>query len=125
MPHLTLEYSANLARLDPSATLAALNRALAASGQFDDLDIKSRATSFADFAVGSRAPGHAFVHAKLAILAGRSEQTRRELSEQVLCALKAVVPAHAGLALQLCVEIVEIERASYAKALVPAAVSIA
>ncbi|MCA8118400.1 hypothetical protein LGN07_06710 [Burkholderia cepacia] len=41
MPHLTLEYSANLDGFDAGATLRALNAALAASGHFDERDIKS------------------------------------------------------------------------------------
>ena len=48
MPHLTLEYSANLDGFDAGATLRALNAVLAASGHFDELDIKSRALQAGD-----------------------------------------------------------------------------
>jgi 5-carboxymethyl-2-hydroxymuconate isomerase len=118
MPHLTLEYSSNLNHLDPQASLNAINRTLVASGQFEELDIKSRALKFDDFVIGNQHTGHAFAHAKLAILTGRSVDTKRTLSEQVLATLQSSVPEHVGLAIQLCVEIVEIERESYTKAVV-------
>ncbi|KEZ06675.1 5-carboxymethyl-2-hydroxymuconate isomerase [Burkholderia sp. MSh2] len=116
MPHLTLEYSANLDGFDAGATLRALNAALSASGQFDELDIKSRALRFDIFAVGTSPAPRAFVHAKLAVLSGRSIDVKRELSEQVLAELARHVVAPSGTHLQLCVEILELERGSYAKA---------
>ncbi|VWC31190.1 5-carboxymethyl-2-hydroxymuconate isomerase [Burkholderia lata] len=116
MPHLTLEYSANLDGFDAGATLRALNTALAASGHFDELDIKSRVLRFDTFAVGTSSAPRAFVHAKLAVLSGRTTDVKRELSEQVLAELKRHVVAPSGTHLQLCAEILELERESYAKA---------
>lgn len=116
MPHLTLEYSANLDGFDAGATLRALNAALAASGQFNELDIKSRALRFDTFAVGTSPAPRAFVHAKLAVLSGRTTDVKREVSEQVLAELKRHVVAPPGTHLQLSAEILELERESYAKA---------
>ncbi|WP_230975204.1 5-carboxymethyl-2-hydroxymuconate Delta-isomerase [Burkholderia stagnalis] len=118
MPHLTLEYSGNLDGFDARATLVALNEALAASGHFDELDIKSRASCFDTFAVGTAHAPRAFAHAKLAILGGRSADVKRALSEQVLSVLAQCCRAPSGTHLQLCAEILEIERESYAKAAV-------
>ncbi|MGS0894886.1 5-carboxymethyl-2-hydroxymuconate Delta-isomerase [Burkholderia stagnalis] len=116
MPHLTLEYSANLDGFDAGATLRALNAVLAAGGHFDELDIKSRALRFDTFAVGTSPAPRAFVHAKLAVLSGRSIDVKRDLAEQVLAELTRVVAAPSGTHLQLCAEIQELERESYAKA---------
>ena len=116
MPHLTLEYSANLDGFDAGATLRALNAALAASGHFNETDIKSRALRFDTFAVGTSPAPRAFVHAKLAVLSGRTTDVKRELSEQVLAELKRHVVAPPGTHLQLSAEILELERESYAKA---------
>ncbi|MBY4726751.1 MULTISPECIES: 5-carboxymethyl-2-hydroxymuconate Delta-isomerase [Burkholderia] len=116
MPHLTLEYSANLDGFDAGATLRALNAALAASGHFNELDIKSRALRFDAFAVGTSPAPRAFVHAKLAVLSGRTIDVKRELSDQVLAELKRHVVAPPGTHLQLSAEILDLERESYAKA---------
>ncbi len=116
MPHLTLEYSANLDPFDTESILLALNEALAASGQFDEVDIKSRCVRRDAFLVGTSHAPRAFVHATLAILSGRALDTRRALSEQVLAVLKAHFGAPSGTHLQLSAQVVEIERESYAKA---------
>ncbi|TCW82694.1 5-carboxymethyl-2-hydroxymuconate isomerase [Burkholderia sp. SRS-46] len=116
MPHLTLEYSGNLDGFDARATLVALNAALAASGHFDELDIKSRAVCFDTCVVGTADAPRAFAHAKLAILSGRSADAKRALSELVLSVLAQCCRAPSGTHLQLCAEMMEIERESYAKA---------
>lgn len=116
MPHCTLEYAGSLDRFDAAATLASLNRTLVASGQFEERDIKSRAMQFDAFAVGVADEPRAFVHAKLAILSGRSADVKRALSDSLLAALREHCNAAAGVHLQLSVEVVDIDRPSYAKA---------
>ena len=59
-----------------------------------------------------------FVHARLAILSGRPEAVRRQLSEALLAVLEAQVPRPDFMGLQLCVEVQEIHRETYAKATV-------
>lgn len=115
MPHLTIEYSDNLPQFDASHALMALNQALVASGQFEEIDIKSRAIRFTDFLVGTSTANRAFVHAKLAILSGRSIEIKQELSKNLLSTLNGVCAWPAVLQVQLCVEVLEIERQSYAK----------
>ncbi len=115
MPHLTLEYTNNLTALDAGRVLLALNHALVASGQFEDIDIKSRALPLETFLIGTSVGNHAFVHVKLALLSGRSSQTKSELSSALLRVLRANCEAGAGNHLQLCVEVQDIDRASYAK----------
>ncbi len=115
MPHLTLEYSSNLHQFDADATLMAMNHALVASGHFEEIDIKSRAIQMGCFLVGTSSTGRAFVHAKLAILSGRSVETKQALSNRLLAALQAACAWPATLQVQLCVEVLEIERQSYAK----------
>lgn len=117
MPHLTIEYSANISAFDTAATLRALNEALATSGHFErEIDIKSRCVRRDAFRVGTSSEPRAFVHATLAILSGRALDTRRALSEQVLAVLKTHCGTPSGVHLQLSAQVVEIERESYAKA---------
>lgn len=116
MPHLTLEYTSNLSSLDAMGAIKRLNQVLAASGQFEEeIDIKSRAVRLEFSAVGTAAEGRAFMHVKLAILSGRSPEIKAALSHQLLAVLKEVCGPLAGLHTQLCVEIQEIDRGSYAK----------
>lgn len=116
MPHLTVEYTRNLAGFDAPQALAALNRVLVASGQFEAIDIKSRAIALDTHLVGTGERACAFVHAKLAILSGRPVHTKREISDALLAVLKEACTWPAALHVQLCVEVQEIERESYAKA---------
>ncbi|MGL4767615.1 MAG: 5-carboxymethyl-2-hydroxymuconate Delta-isomerase [Formosimonas sp.] len=118
MPHLTVEYSANLA-LDAQAVLLRLNQTLLDSGEFDELDIKSRMLRLDDFRVGLNAPQEAFVHVKLAILSGRSAAVKQRLSAQLLHGLQTAQAWPSALSVQLCVEINEIERDSYSKTHMP------
>jgi 5-carboxymethyl-2-hydroxymuconate isomerase len=115
MPHLTIEYTDNLPQFNAGGALLALNEALAASGHFEEIDIKSRAVQVGTYLVGTSPGARAFVHVKLAILCGRSIQTRHELSDRLLSVLKATGAWPAGTHVQLCVEVQEIERETYSK----------
>lgn len=116
MPHLNLEYTANLAGFDPAAALVAINAACQASGLFGEADIKSRAVAWEHYRIGVKPLPRAFVHVRIALLAGRSDGERQALAERVLAALNATVDAPEGTELQLSVETVELDRPSYAKA---------
>ncbi len=120
MPHLTLEYTSNLSDLDPKRILIALNHALVASGQFEEFDIKSRALPLDTFLVGTADERRAFVHAKLALLSGRSAQTKSDLSGAMLRVLRMACKGLADCPVQLCAEIIDMDRASYAKDLLTA-----
>ncbi|WP_236183621.1 5-carboxymethyl-2-hydroxymuconate Delta-isomerase [Pseudomonas protegens] len=119
MPHLHMEYTANLPQLDVDKALLRLNHGLVASGQFsDEFDIKSRAVKVEAFRVGTGIGERGFVHVKLALLSGRSPEVKKQLSEGLLAVLKDLAPWPADVQVQLCVEIVDIDRASYSKAAV-------
>ncbi len=116
MPHMTVEYTANLNDFDAGAALLTLNQALLECGEFNEADIKSRAIRQQDFLIGLQAGQRAFIHVKLHILSGRSVEQKQGVSSRLLQALTASFQPHAGLSTQLCVEILDIERASYSKA---------
>lgn len=114
MPHLILHHTANLTGFDPDAALAVANRALVDSGQFEAIAIKSRALVLDRYRVGDADAGHAFVHATLKILPGRSETLRAALGRLVHDALAPCLPL-LDLHCQLCVEVVELQAATYTK----------
>ncbi len=120
MPHLTLEFSGNLAGFDAKQTLSKLNQALVASGQFEEVDIKSRALACDTFLVGLARDGRAFVHVKLALLNGRPAEIKQALSSALLEVLRETCSGITTCQLQLSVEILEIERALYSKAVLTA-----
>ncbi|GAB2880180.1 5-carboxymethyl-2-hydroxymuconate Delta-isomerase [Pseudoduganella ginsengisoli] len=115
MPHLTIEYTSNLPQFNANEAMLVLNQALVASGHFEEIDIKSRAVPIDAFLVGTSLDGRAFVHVKLAILSGRSVQAKQELSATLLHVLKEACAWPPDTHVQLCVEVQEIERESYAK----------
>lgn len=114
MPHLTLEHPADLPGFDPAAALRQLNQAAFASGLFAERDIKSRALPLQTYAVGTGAAGGAFLHLCVALLPGRSQAVKAELSAALLRALGEALPPHAP-ELQLSVEMRELDAPSYAK----------
>jgi 5-carboxymethyl-2-hydroxymuconate isomerase len=119
MPHLIVEYTDNLApAFDAGAILRAANRSLIDGGEFEPDNIKSRAVPLVDYRVGDHDADQAFVHAHLHILPGRSESQRRALSERLRDVLREHCPKQSGLTTQITVEVLELHRDFYAKAVV-------
>lgn len=116
MPHLHLEYTANLTHLDVDKALLRLNHVLVGSGQFAaEFDIKSRALKVEQFRVGTGLGERAFIHIKLALLSGRSAQVKKQLSENLLAVLQDLGPWPAHLEVQLSVDILDMDRECYSK----------
>lgn len=119
MPHLHLEYTANLPDLAIEKTLLRLNNVLMASGQFgSEFDIKSRAVKVESFQVGTSLSSRGFVAVKLSLLSGRSPQIKKQLSESLLAALQDLGDWPEGVQLQLSVELLDIDRDSYSKVVI-------
>ena len=116
MPHLHMEYTANLTDLNADVALMRLNNTLVGSSQFSaEFDIKSRAVMVETFKVGTALAERAFVHVKLALLSGRSAQIKKQLSESLLEVVQGLCEWPSGVEVQLCVEILDIDRDSYSK----------
>mgnify|MGYP003730343275 CR=1 FL=1 len=116
MPHLHLEYTANLTDLAVEKTLLRLNNVLMASGQFgSEFDIKSRAFKVESFQVGTSLSPRAFIAVKLSLLSGRSPQVKKQLSESLLAALQDMGEWPADMQIQLSVQLVDMDRESYSK----------
>ncbi|CAM2138481.1 MULTISPECIES: 5-carboxymethyl-2-hydroxymuconate Delta-isomerase [Paraburkholderia] len=115
MPHLTLEYSANLADGASIGTLCAtlaqvLDAQRDAHGArvYPRGGIRTRALRCEQYFIADGDPHHAFLHGCLKIAAGRSADVRRATGDALFAAIKQhfaeAFEAH-GLALSL--EIVE------------------
>lgn len=124
MPHLTIEYSDNLPGFAPRAALAHANQMLDASGLFQEIDIKSRIIACPMFQVGLADSGRGFIHARIAIMPGRTDQQKADLTQAVLHALRQQLPTLPELHVQISVELTELDASSYAKDSVLGGVSI-
>lgn len=116
MPHLTIEYTANLPHYPEAETLTALNAALCAHPEIqDEVDLKTRFIVADSFEMGTAPAQRAFVHAQLRLLAGRTPQAKKELSETIAAVLRERTPRPHGVAIHLSVEVVDMDRGSYVK----------
>ena len=116
MPHLIVEYSQNLAGFPEAQALTELNQAVTSSPEvLDEADLKSRFVLVDSFEVGTAPANRAFVHAQLRLLAGRTPEAKKELSDLIAAVLRERTPRPQGVMVQLSVEIVDMDRPSYVK----------
>jgi 5-carboxymethyl-2-hydroxymuconate isomerase len=111
MPHVVVEYSANLrARIDVPALLRCLHEAALATGVFPLGGTRTRAAERTDFVVADGHPDNAFVHVTLRIGHGRDLETRRRAGQQVFDALRLqLAPVFDASPLAISFEIQEID----------------
>ena len=115
MPHLIIEYSRNTPEFDAHALLLECNQALFASGQFTEIDIKSRALRHDAFAIGVGAASRAFIALRLALLSGRSSEIKRDLSRRLMDSVTRNIRQTHGIEVQITVELQDMERDSFLK----------
>ena len=106
MPHLTIEYSANLdANLDMGAFCAAMRDAMMETGIFPLAGIRVRAFPCHTYVIADGDPTLAYLHMICRIGAGRDEATRLKAAEHIYAAaethMKARVPGPFALSLDL------------------------
>ena len=118
MPHLIVEYSSNLESFPEAHALDALNATIIATGQVQhEQDLKSRTIRTEHFVIGSDPTAlRGFVHAELRLLAGRTPEMKRDLSDRIGAVLREHTPKPDGMLVQLSVDIVDMDKASYFKA---------
>ena len=122
MPHLTLEYTADLrdSTFDQRHLLKKLNLAIADLGEGIQLaDIKSRAVCLEETLIGAGQTSQTFVHARLALLNTRPEAFKVRAAETVLAVLKNYFE-HRAEQVELCSEVQDIAPACYRKTYLPA-----
>ena len=114
MPHLVIQYSANLdGTVDMGALCRALSAVLAGSGIFPAGGIRVRAYAAEDFAIADNHPRNAFADMVLRIGSGRSAVEKADTGT----ALMAAASAHFAALLNephfaLSLEIVDIDAAA-------------
>jgi len=117
MPHLTLEYTANLDEWasDPGVLLS-LHRTLESVAGIKVGNCKSRWRMVEEWVVGDGEGESAFVHLDLRFLEGRPPSVKEAVGAGALEILKNHFgPASEGLDLQITVEIQDIRKETYFK----------
>ena len=90
MPHLTIEYSANLdGKVDMAGLCRALHAAILASGLFELGAIRVRALRCADYVVADLLTENAFADLRLRIGAGRNAADKALAGEMIFAAATA------------------------------------
>ena len=87
MPHLTLEYTDNLA-FEVQPLLARLHSELVATGAINLKGLKSRAVRHTEYRMADGNPDYAFVHVNLLIREGRPLAVQQDASQRVMAVLE-------------------------------------
>ncbi|KAB2920361.1 MAG: 5-carboxymethyl-2-hydroxymuconate Delta-isomerase [Hyphomicrobiaceae bacterium] len=111
MPHLIIEYSANLdSVLDIARLVSALHEAALETGVFPLGGIRTRAERREVYAIADRHPDNAFIHVQARIGAGRPPDVREKAAAHIFDRLKGeTAGVFASRPLGLTFEIVEID----------------
>jgi len=111
MPHIVVEYSANLeSDVAPQRLVDALHAAALATGVFPLGGLRTRAARRDVYRIADGDPGHAFVAVVARIGKGRPLAAREAVAEALMQALEAeTARAFASRGLGLTVEVQEIE----------------
>lgn len=111
MPHLTVEYSANLeGRIDLDALCAALLETVLATGLFEVGAIRVRALKADHYAIADRLPENAFVDLNFRIGKGRSAEEKKHTGEALFVkASRLLAPLFETPHFALSLEIREID----------------
>ncbi len=113
MPHLTVEYSANLAaKTDLDALCRALHQAMRDTGLFELGAIRVRALAAQHYAVADLLPENAFAALYLRIGAGRTSEDKTRAGQLIFeAATTALAPLFTTPHFALTLEIIEIDPA--------------
>ena len=111
MPHLLIEYSANLEpALDIPALVAAVHSAALETGVFPIGGLRTRAARRDVFRIADGHADNGFIHIQARIGSGRPPEVRQRAAEQIFARLKAMTATHFAVhPLGLTLEIVEID----------------
>jgi 5-carboxymethyl-2-hydroxymuconate isomerase len=111
LPHIIIEYSANIENeVPPQRLVDEMHAAAVAGGIADVAGFRTRAERRDVYRVGDGNPANGFVHVVARIRHGRSLDQRKAFAQSLMAAAdKALEPAFAARPLALCVEVHEID----------------
>ncbi|CAL9632285.1 5-carboxymethyl-2-hydroxymuconate Delta-isomerase [Streptomyces sp. NPDC057375] len=117
MPHLVLEYSANVREdMDTAALFGKLHTALVVAGGFRLQDFKSRAVRMNRYFIGDGSHEQSFVNLDVRTFGGKSTEARTAISEAALAVLaEAFATTLRETACDISVQVTELDRPTFAR----------
>jgi 5-carboxymethyl-2-hydroxymuconate isomerase len=117
MPHVVVEYSANLeAEIEPMRLVRIVHDAVLAQPIFEAAGVRTRAAPRPHFLVADGDPSNAFIAVTARIGPGRTPEARKAASEAIMAALYgAVEPIYKSRGLILSVEVTELDGPSMSR----------
>ena len=117
MPHIIVEYSANLENaMDVGGLLNALHQAMIDTGVADTAAIRTRAIRMDHFCVADRNPQNGFVQITVRMREGRPKEAYQKVGENLMAAAEqSLDKAMAKHPMQLALEIHEITQLTFRK----------
>jgi 5-carboxymethyl-2-hydroxymuconate isomerase len=116
MPHTTVEYSGTLAdAFDRPAFGKALHEALVTIAGGRAGGCKTRFVRHDDLYIADGSPHRAMIHVEIALLSGRSAETKRALATAVLAALREHTAPTPQFEVQFSVDMRDLDRESYVR----------
>ena len=110
MPQITVDYSAVLSDgIDRPAFAKALHEEVVRTAAAKPEACKTQFRATEDTVVGPDLDGHAIVHVTLGLLAGRTDETKVTLTENVLELLREHVKVGEGLAFHASAEVRDLD----------------
>jgi 5-carboxymethyl-2-hydroxymuconate isomerase len=110
MPQITVDYSAVLSEgFDRPAFAKALHEEVVRTAAAKPEACNTQFRASEDTTVGPDTDGHAIVHVTLGLLAGRTDQTKATLAENVLELLRRYVKPDGALALHASAEVRDLD----------------
>ncbi|WP_328913063.1 MULTISPECIES: 5-carboxymethyl-2-hydroxymuconate Delta-isomerase [unclassified Streptomyces] len=116
MPHTTVEYSGSIAdAFDRTAFAQDLHDTLVSLADVRAAGCKTRFVRRDDVYIGDGSPHYALLHTEIAVVAGRTTETKRAVNEAVLALLRkhtAPIPEHE---VQFSVTLRDLDSETYVK----------
>lgn len=111
MPHIWIEYSANLQeRVEQAGLLEAIHRAAIATNVFPVGGIRTRAHAVDNYRIADGHVDNGFVHIVARIAAGRDLQTKKIIGESLFAELcRLMQPVYLSSPLGLSLEVQELD----------------
>lgn len=111
MPHLIVEYSANIeAEVPPQRLLDEFHRAAIELGIAEPVGVRTRLERREHYRVGNDGKDNAFVHIVARLRQGRSAEQKKAMLEALMAqANKTLAPSFAARGLALTIEVHEID----------------
>ncbi len=109
MPNITVEYSSALDHVDWSGFARELHPVIVETAAARLEACKTRTLRTEDDVVAGDVDGHAIVNVTIALLAGRTDETKAQLTESTLELLRKYVQPADGLALHVSAEVRDLD----------------